>query len=129
MNWYGLASKTSLRRNSKSEPWYCVAARLGEHVHLRAFVPKLRRINADLNLELLNGIDGGKGDIRIEVHVHVVDAVERVVIEEDALPAGGYRLLGAIAALAGARLPGRRSEYVHVGRKRDQVQVLAAVQR
>ena len=106
-----------------------VAARLGEHVHLRALVPILRRVNADLNLELLDRVDGRKGDVGVEVHVHVVDAVERVVIEEDALPAGGDCLLGAFAALAGTRLPRGRREYVHVGRKRDEIQVLSAVQR
>ena len=77
-----------------------VATRLGDYVHLAAFVAEFRRVNAILNLELLNGINGREGDVRIEVHVHVVDAVERIVIEEDALATRGDRLLGAIAALA-----------------------------
>ena len=37
-----------------------VAARLGEHIHLRALMTILRRVNAVLNFELLNRIDGGK---------------------------------------------------------------------
>src|SRR5581483_4186214 len=66
-----------------------VAARLGEYVDLCTLMPVLRRVDADLNLELLNRVNGGQGDVRVEVHVHVVDAVERVVIEENALPASG----------------------------------------
>src|SRR5262249_42042058 len=107
----------------------CIAARLREDVHLSALVPEFRRVNADLNFKLLNRINRGKRDICIEVWVSIIDAVERVVVEHDALPARGNGLAGAIAALAGARLPCRRREYVHVGRKRDQVQVLAAVER
>src|SRR6266850_724441 len=73
----------------------CVAAGLGEHVDLGALMPELRRVNTELNFELLNGINGRKDDIRIEIRVGVVNAVERVVVEHDALPARRYGLGGA----------------------------------
>src|SRR5262245_14423298 len=92
----------------------CIAARFGEDVHLSALMPVFRRVNADLNFKFLNRINRGKGDIRIEVRVGVIDAVERVVIEHDALPARRYGLASAIPALAGISLPRSRREYIHV---------------
>src|SRR6266404_8001528 len=76
-----------------------VAAGLGEHVDLRALMPELRGVNAELNFKLLNGVNGGKDDISIEIRVGVIDAVERVVVEHDALPPRRYGLLGAVATL------------------------------
>ncbi len=84
----------------KQRAMVLVAAGLGEDIHLRALVAKLRGIDADLNFELLNRINGRKGDVGIEIHVHVVDTIKGVVIVEDALPPGRYclarrdRLLG-----------------------------------
>ena len=92
-------------------------------------MPILRRVNASLDLKLLNGVDGGQGDVCVEVYVGVIDAIQRVVIKEDPLSAGGNRLVGAITTLTRACLPGRRRQYIHVRGKRYQVQVLAAVQR
>src|SRR5436190_4598085 len=92
----------------------CVAAGLGEHVDLRALMPELRGVNTDLDFELLNGVNGGKDDIRIEIRVGVIDAVESVVVEHDSLPARGYGLLGAIATLPGVGLPRVRREGVRV---------------
>ena len=106
-----------------------VAARLGDDVHLRALVPELRRVDAGLDLELLDRVDRGQGDVVLEVRVGVIDAVERVVVEEDALATGGDGLLRALAAKSGAGLPGRGREHVDVGRLGDQIQVLPAVQR
>src|SRR2546425_1878299 len=74
----------------------CVAAGLGEHVDLRALMPKLCGVHTDLNFKLLNGVNGGKHDIRIEIRIGVIDAIERVVVEHDALPARGYSLVGAV---------------------------------
>src|SRR5438552_7189100 len=93
----------------------CVAAGLGEHVDLSALMPELRGVNTELNFELLNGINGGKDDIGIEIRVGVIDAVEGEVVEHDALPARGYGLGGAVATLPGTGLPRRRSEGVHIG--------------
>src|SRR5215467_2009100 len=86
----------------------CVAAGLGEHVDLRRLMPELRGVNTELNFELLNGINGRKHDVGIEIRVGVINAVEREVVEHDALPAGGYGLRGAVAALTGTRLARRR---------------------
>src|SRR5205823_8235432 len=103
-----------------------VAAGLGEHVDLRALMPELRGVNTDLNFELLNSVNGRKDDIGIEIRVGVIDAVEGVVVEHDALPARGYGLGGAFATLPGIGLPRERREGVRVGRERDQAQVLPA---
>ena len=40
-----------------------VAARLGDDVHLRALVPELRRVDAGLDLELLDRVDRRQGDV------------------------------------------------------------------
>ena len=70
-------------------------------------MPEFRGVNTDLNFELLNCINRGKGDIGIEVRIGVVHAVQRVVIERDALPACGYGLSGAITPLTRSGLPRR----------------------
>src|SRR5213593_2923667 len=95
----------------------CVAAGLGEHVDLRALMPELRGVNTDLNFELLNSVNGRKDDIGIEIRVGIIDAVEGVVVEHDALPASGYGLVGTVAALPGSGLSRPRSEGVR--RHRD----------
>src|SRR5437773_3603666 len=105
-----------------------VAAGLGEHVDLRALMPELRGVNADLNFELLNSVNGRLDDIGIEIRVRVIDAVEGVVVEHNALPARGYGLGGALATLPAIGLPRERRKGVRVRRHRDQVQVLPAVQ-
>src|SRR5262249_22591593 len=106
-----------------------VAAGLGEHVDLGALMPELRGVNTDLNFKLLNSVNGRKDDISIEIRVGVIDAVQTVVVEHDALPARGYGLGGAVATLPRIGLPRERREGVRVWRHRDQVQVLPAVQR
>ena len=92
-------------------------------------MPELRRVDAGLDLELLDRVDRRQGDVVLEVRVGVIDAVERVVVEEDALATGGDGLRGALAAKSGAGLPRRGREHVDVGREGDQIQVLPAVQR
>jgi len=89
----------------KEPPMVGIAARLGEHIHLRALVPILRWVNADLNFELLIAIEDGRATYVLKFTSIIVDSVERVVIEENALTTGGYCLLGAFATLAGARCP------------------------
>src|SRR5262245_37730584 len=102
-----------------------VAAGFCKHVDLRALMSELRGVNTGLNVELLNGVNRGQDDIGIEIWVGVVDAVEGVVVEHDALPARGYGLVGAVAALPGSGLSRPRSERVRVGRHGDQAQVFA----
>src|ERR1051326_750083 len=109
-------------------PMNSIATGLGEHVDLRAFMPELRGVDTDLDLELLNGVNGGKDDIAVEIRIGVIDTVEGVVVEHDALPARGYGLLGAAATLPGVGLPRVRREGVCVRRERDQAQIFPAVQ-
>src|SRR5262249_61392584 len=82
-----------------------VAAGLGEHIDLSALMSELSGVNTNLNFELLNRINRRKNDIGIEIRVGVIDAVERVVVEHDALPARGDGLTGAVTALPGTGLP------------------------
>src|SRR5215831_9077410 len=104
-----------------------VAAGLGEHVDLRALMSELGGVDADLYFELLNGIDRGKDDVGVEIRVGIIDAVETVVVVHDALAPRGYGLSGAVATLSGCGLSRRWRERVHIGRKRDQAEVIAAV--
>src|SRR5215467_13514029 len=78
-----------------------VAAGLREHIDLGALMAELSGVNTYLNFKLLNGINRWLDDIGIEVRIGVIDTIERVVIEHDALPASGYRLSGPVAALTG----------------------------
>ena len=103
-----------------------IAARFSGHVHLRALVPILRRVNAHLNLKLLDRVNGRQGDVGIEIRVGVVDPIEGIVIKEDTLSASGDGLVGAVAALPGTRLPRGWRKDVHIGRKGDEIQVLPA---
>src|SRR5215467_5280517 len=106
-----------------------VAAGLGQHVDLGALMTELSGVNTGLNFELLNGVNGRKDDVAIEIRVGVIDPVEGVVVEHDALPPRGYRLGGAVATLPGIGLPRLRRECIRVGCECGQVQVFAAVQR
>ena len=106
-----------------------VAAGLGGHVDLRGVVAELGGIDAGLHLEFLQRVDGRQHDVGIEIGVGIVDAVEREVVEHDALAGDRDRLIGAVAALARAGLSGGGRERRGVGRERDELQVVAAVQR
>jgi len=105
-----------------------VAARLGQHVDLRGLVAKLGGINAGLHFELLKRVDGGKHDVGEEVGVGIVHAIEREVVEHDALSGGGNGLVGAVAAFAGARLSGGRRECIGVGGKSHKAEVGAPIE-
>src|SRR2546425_2623248 len=106
----GLSVQDIVAEEFEQGAMICVAAGLGEHVDLRALMPELRGVNTGLNFELLNGVNRGKHDIGIEIWVGVIDAVEGVVVEHDALPAGGYGLGGAVATLPGTGFPPRPRE-------------------
>ncbi|PYQ81003.1 MAG: hypothetical protein DMG01_05235 [Acidobacteria bacterium] len=83
-----------------------VRARLRDDVHLARLAPEFGGVDAGLHFELFERVDGGQEDVRIEVDVGVVDAVQRVVVELAALPRNRQLLVGARAALAVARLAG-----------------------
>ena len=106
-----------------------VAAGLGEHVDLGGVAPELGRVNAGLHLELLQRVDRGQDHVGVEVGVGILDAVQREVVEHDALSGHRDRLVGAVAALARAGLAGGRRDGGDVGRERDQLQIVAAVER
>src|SRR3954454_16670377 len=92
-------------------------------------MPELGRVDAGLDLELLDRIDRRQGDVVVEVRVRVTDTVERVVIEEDALPTGRDGLRGALAAQSRGRLSRGGRKHVDVGGEGEKIQVLSAVQR
>ena len=106
-----------------------IAAALGDHVDLGRVVTVLGRIDAGLHLHFLNGVDRGLDHKAVEVHVGIVDAIERVVVVHDALAAHGDRFVGALAALPRLGLALRCRERVGVRRDRHQAQVVSTVQR
>jgi hypothetical protein len=63
-----------------------VRARFGDDVDLTRATSEFGRVNAGLDLELLQRIDRWQEDIGVEVDVGVVDAVQRVVVELAPLP-------------------------------------------
>ena len=75
-----------------------VSAALGDHVDLGRVVTVLGGIDAGLHLQFLDGVDGGLDHKGVEVHIAVVDAIERVVVEHDARAAHRYALVGAGAS-------------------------------
>ena len=77
-----------------------IGARLRRGVHLTGGSTELRGIDSALHLKLLQGIDRGQYDIRVEVHVCVVDAIQGVVVKFPPLPGNGKLLVGAASALA-----------------------------
>src|SRR5581483_5785135 len=106
-----------------------VASRFREHVDLGGFVAELGRIDAGLYLKFLQGIDRWQDNIRVEVRVRIGDAIQREVVEHDALARGRDRLAGSVAALARAGLAGCRRNSVHIRRQRDQPKIVASIQR
>ena len=76
-----------------------VAARLGRHAHLAQLAPKLGRVHAGLHFEFLQRIDRRQEDVRIEVHIRVINAVQREVIPLAPTAADRQLLRRPIAAL------------------------------
>ena len=82
-----------------------IGAALADHIDLRRLVTELGRIDARLHLELLDAVERRQADIGIEVGIGIVHAIQRVVVEHDALAADRDRLAGAIAAQAAPAWP------------------------
>ena len=76
-----------------------VAARLGRHAHLAQLAPKLGRVHPGLHFEFLQRIDRRQEDVRIEVHIRVINAVQREVIPLAPTAADRQLLRRPIAAL------------------------------
>ena len=106
-----------------------IASGLGRHVDLRGLASKLRGIDSGLHLKLLQGVDRRLNDVRIEVRIGVINAVQCEIVEVAAVPRYGNILVGAVAPLARAGLTGAPEAVAHVGRQRDQLQIVAPVQR
>ena len=103
-----------------------VGARLGGHTDLPELAAQFGGVHAGLDLELLQGINRRQENVRIEVDVGVVRAVEREVVPFTPTAADGNLLLRPIAALARARRthrPGRKARR-HV---RRQLTILSCV--
>ena len=97
-------------------------------IDLARFAPELRRIDATLNLELLERIHRRHHDVEVEVDISVRHAVERVIIHGASHPRDRDVLIDAIPALASAG-NGRRGESIgYIGTQRDQLQKIAAIQ-
>ena len=106
-----------------------VGTAFGRHVHLTDASTEFRRIDAALNLELLQRVDRRQQDVGIEVHIGVVHAIECVVVPLAPAATDGQLLCGPIAALAGAGLARIGKTGRHIGRQRDQLQKIPAVER
>ena len=63
-----------------------VRPRLGDHVHLARLAPEFGGVDAGLHFEFFERVHRRQKDIRVEVDVGVVHAVQRVVVEFPALP-------------------------------------------
>src|SRR5690606_14208890 len=77
-----------------------VGSRLGRHDDLRRSLAVLSRVDAGLNLELLDRVDRGPNDEGVEVRIRVLHAVQRVAVELLALAGDRNRLISPLAALA-----------------------------
>src|SRR5262249_30485975 len=106
-----------------------IGAGLGEHVDLRSLPAELCRIDPGLYLELLQCVDGWHHDECIEIGVRIFDAIQRIVIEVGALPGQGNRLRRAKAALPRTGLSLTREAGGNVGSQRNQLKIVAAVER
>src|SRR5947209_7720335 len=105
-----------------------VAAGLGQYVDLCRLMAELRRINARLDLELLDSIDGREYDIGFEIGIRVRDTVKGVVVKHNPVSADGDGLTGPVSALTSGRLSRSGRESVGVGGQGHQSQVIAPVQ-
>src|SRR5262249_52025862 len=106
-----------------------VCSGLGRHIDLRCGAPEFGRKDSGLNLELLQRIDRWQEDIGVEVHVGILHAVEREVVELAALASDRNVLLSALAPLPSNGLSGIRESVAYVGAHRDKLQEVASVQR
>jgi len=78
-----------------------IRACLGRDIDLARFAAKLGGIDSALHLELLQRVDGRQNDVRVEIDIRVLHAIEREVIvhaalsgQRDVLPGSGSTLAG-----------------------------------
>ena len=94
-----------------------ISAALGGHVNLACAASELGSEQTTFDLEFLERIDGWKQVISGEIDVRVLDAIQRVVVERDALPAYREREVAPSPAHPDLRDYGRARIG---GRARDQ---------
>ena len=110
-------------------PRNSIRTRLGRHVHLGDGAAVLGIEDPRDDVELLQRVDRRQQHVGVEVQVGVLDAVERVVVEVDALAGHVQRKAVALAAHALFALARRRPVGGGAGNQRRQLQVVAAVER
>ena len=106
-----------------------VGAGLRRNVHLGDAAAVLSAEDARLDLELLQGINGGQKEIGVEVRIGIFHAIKRVVIEMDALAGHIQSETVARAAHALLALRGSRTIRRGAGNQRGKLQVVATVER
>ena len=106
-----------------------VRTALGGDVDLAHLAAELGRVDAGLDLEFLQGVDGGQEQVAVEVGVGIIDTVQSEIVPLAAI-AGDGDLLGApVAALARGGLAAVAEARAHVRAERDELQKVAPVQR
>ena len=113
----------------KRRPVVLVAAALGQHVDLRRRPAELSRINTCLHLEFLQRVNRRLNHEGVEVRIGVLHTVQRIVVERATLPAHRNAVFRPETALPRTRLAGRREPRRSVRSQRNQLQVVAPIQR
>jgi len=67
---------------------------------LCCLMPELGRINTRLYFELLNGVNGRKSDVSIEIGIGIDDTIKSEIVEHDALAGSRDGLAGTFATFA-----------------------------
>ena len=106
-----------------------VRARFRARVDLRDGAAELGAEDARLDFELLERVDRRQQHVAVEVEVGVLDAVERIVVEVDALAGDVQRKAVALAAHPLLTLGRRGPVGRGAGNQRRELQVIAAVER
>ena len=106
-----------------------IRTRLGRHVHLGDGAAVLRIEDPRDDVELLQRVDRRQQHVGVEVQVGVLDAVERVMVEVDALAGHVQRKAVALTAHALFALARRRPVGGGARNQRRQLQVIAPVER
>ncbi len=93
--------------------------------------PKFGRVDAGLHLELLHAVDRGQERIRVEVHILIDDAVERVLVVFAALAGNREILAGAVASLPAGGSPSGAARIVrtHIRAEGHQADEVAPIER
>lgn len=108
---------------------HVLRAALGRDVDLAHIVAVLGGKDAAFDLELLQRVQRRQEQEAVEIGVGVLDAVEGVVVEVDALPGDAQRKFGSRTSLPRVAHARRRAVGGDAGSKGGKLEVVAAVQR